>query len=282
MYSRPITELVGMRSSWRSYEDTEIEADKLNRLIAFMASPGVPPFGTEMRFSLISEDTPGERVPGTYGVIRGARYFIAGALKMGERDLEDFGYLFEIIILFATDLGLGTCWMGGTFDRSGFADSMGLDPDEILPAVSPVGYAARRRSVVDSLFRIGAGSKRRKKWEELFFDGDFGTPLDRAKEDYAIPIEMVRLAPSASNNQPWRIVRTGGGYHFFLKRSKGYGSLFRVDLQRIDMGIALCHFELAAAEGCLSGEWRIEDVDVGDLPERSEYVASWVRSSDNP
>ena len=97
MYSRPITELVRMRSSWRSYEDTEIAADKLNRLIAFMASPGDPPFGSQMRFRLISANTPG-RVPGTYGVIRGARYFIVGALKNGERDLEDFGYLFEMII----------------------------------------------------------------------------------------------------------------------------------------------------------------------------------------
>jgi hypothetical protein len=267
-----------MRSSWRSYEYTEIGADKLNRLIAFMASPGDPPFGTQTRFHLVHTVSPQlGRVRGTYGVIKGARDYIVGVVQQSERDMEDFGYLFEMIILIATDLGLGTCWMGGTFNRSGFADRVELKPDEILPAVSPVGYVARRRTVVDSLFRIGAGSKRRKKWGELFFDGDFSTPLEEAGDDYAVPIEMVRLAPSASNNQPWRIIRNGAGYHFFLQRSKNYDRLFRVDLQRIDMGIALCHFELAAAEEGLGGEWRIEDVDVGDLPERTEYVASWVR-----
>lgn len=272
-----------MRSSWRSYDDAEIEADKLNRLIAFMASPRDPPFGTQTRFHLVHTMSPLlGRVRGTYGVIKGARDYIVGVVQRSERDLEDFGFLFEKIILLATEMGLGTCWMGGTFNRSGFAERVELKSNEILPAVSPVGYVARRRTVVDSLFRIGAGSKRRKKWDELFFDGDFTTPLEETGEKYATPIEMVRLAPSASNNQPWRIVRNEKGYHFFLQRSKGYDRLFRVDLQRIDMGIALCHFELTAAEEGLGGGWRIIDVDVGYLPDQMEYVASWVRCGANP
>ncbi len=272
-----------MRSSWRSYDDAEIGADKLNRLIAFMATPGDPPFGTQTRFHLVHAVSPQlGRVRGSYGVIKGARDYIVGVVQQSERDLEDFGFLFEKIILLATEMGLGTCWMGGTFNRSSFADRVELKPDEILPAVSPVGYRAGRRTMVDSMFRFGAKSKMRKKWGELFFDGDFSTALDKGGDDYSIPIEMVRLAPSASNNQPWRIVRNVEGYHFFLQRSKNYDRLFRVDLQRIDMGIAMCHFELAASEEGLGGKWSIEDVAVGDLPDRTEYVASWVRCGDKP
>jgi len=60
---------------------------------------------------------------------------------------------------------------------------------------------------------------------------------------------MVRIAPSASNKQPWRIVKIEGAWHFFLERTKGYGDgiIFKLlklaDIQRLDMGIAMCHFE---------------------------------------
>ncbi len=43
-------------------------------------------------------------MPGTYGVIKGAGVFLVGAMERGHRDMEDFGYLFEQIILFATEL----------------------------------------------------------------------------------------------------------------------------------------------------------------------------------
>ena len=62
---------------------------------------------------------------------------------------------------------------------------------------------------------------------------------------------MVRLAPSAGNHQPWRIVRENDDFHFYLQRNKSLkpGSplnrlLGMADLQRVDLGIAMCHFEI--------------------------------------
>ncbi len=34
--------------------------------------------------------------------------------------------------------------------------------------------------------------------------------------------------------------------HFYLKRSKGIGKEGKLDIQMVDMGIALCHFSLTA------------------------------------
>ena len=172
----------------------------------------------------------------------------------------------ERAILMATDLGLGTCWLGGTFSKSGFARKIGLAAGELMPAVAAVGYAVDDGFSKDRIRRM-AGSNSRRPPEELFFDGAFGAPLSPAAAGaYAAPLEMVRWAPSASNRQPWRIVRTPAGWHFFLARTKGYGKgtlLFAVlrlaDLQRVDMGIAMCHFELAAREAGLAGGWVIED-----------------------
>jgi hypothetical protein len=216
---------------------------------------------------------------GTYGMIKGAGSFLVGAVKRGHRDMEDFGYLFEKIILFATDLDLATCWIGLTIDRGPLADKIGLLADETIPAVTALGYPAKRRSVVETLTRSSLGASKRKPWKALFFDRAWDSPLDKSVAGrYEIPLEMLRRAPSSTNKQPWRIVRDDGAFHFYLQRSPGYHMMTgAADLQRIDMGIAMCHFELTARELALDGHWTETDSwPVEPLPKRAEYVVSWV------
>jgi hypothetical protein len=220
---------------------------------------------------------------GTYGFIRGATGFIAGAVGQGEKNLEDFGYQMEAIILFATDLGLGTCWLGGSFTQSSFAQKIGAGQDEIVPAVTATGYAVDH-SRYGRLVRSQVGADRRLSRDDLFFLGRFGTPLPAgACGLYVWPLEMVRLAPSASNKQPWRLVKDGKAWHFYLQRTPKYGRgslVFNVlklaDLQRVDMGIAMCHFEWTARELGLAGGWVVRNPGLETLDERTEYVVSWV------
>jgi hypothetical protein len=281
-FEKSIVELIKIRSSRRSYTSRPVEDEKQDALTRFFS--GIKgPFDVRTRFRLVDTSTWSSQsinALGTYGTIRGANLFIVGAVERAERDMEHFGYMFEQIILFATDLALGTCWVGGIFNRSGFAEKIGIREHEIVPAVSPVGHATGRRSLTDSVIRWSAGSKSRKPWGRLFFHETFNTQLaDRAAGRYVTPLEMVRLGPSASNRQPWRILKEPGKntFHFYLRRSKGYDKLIRaVDLQRIDMGIAMCHFELTAAEMKLAGKWKIKDPRIGPLPERTEYMISWL------
>ena len=269
---RAVTEVIRARSSWRSYDDRRIAAEARTALEAALAAPPAGPFGGRVRLALVENTVAGDGKLGTYGVIRGAREFLVGAVPDGDRAMEDYGYVFEWVLLTATDLGLATCWLGGTFDRGAFGRAVAVASGESMPAVSPVGYAASRRGMIDSVFRFVAGSKKRKPWDALFFDGGFETPLPHARaEDYGETLEMVRLAPSASNKQPWRIVRDAGAWHFYLERTAGYGRLFPVDLQRVDMGIAMCHFALTAREAGLGGEWVDEPSAAADS-EGPEYV----------
>lgn len=174
-------------------------------------------------------------------------------------------------------MGLQSCWLGGTFKRDMFSEAMQVTADEVIPAVSPIGYAARSRSVIDGTLRLLASSKQRKPWSQLFYADNVDTPLlESDAGSYATVLEMVRLAPSASNKQPWRILREKSAFHIFLQRSKG-GHDFGVDFQRIDMGIALCHFELAARELSLAGSWN----EVKPAPgngEKWEYILTWLPS----
>ena len=271
---------INNRVSVRSYADRPIEPNEKQELIKLLQSTREGPFGNEVRFTLIdlSEMERKEiKGLGTYGFISGATLFIVSSIKDDVRAMEDVGYCFEKVILNATNMGLGTCWMGGTFRRANFANRINIREDEIIPAVSPIGYQHDKKTIREKLIRRFAGSDHRKPWEDLFFDGDMNKPLlmDSAGE-YMVPLECVRLGPSASNNQPWRIVysRQQGMFHFYLKRTRGYDKLYgRVDLQRIDMGIAMCHFELSSREKGLSGAWEVmkPSLDMGN----AEYIVTW-------
>lgn len=283
-YSRSILEIIRERSSHRSYGPQPVEPEKLEALHRFFATPEGP-FGGKARFVILDTTGWGEgrlNALGTYGTIQGARLFLAGIVRRGGHDMEDFGCQFEAVVLRATDLGLGTCWIGGIFNRSRFAEKAGVGPDEILPAISPLGYPASKRSITDSIIRWSAGSRNRRPWSQLFFHGAFDTVLPKdAAGGYADPLEMLRLGPSASNRQPWRVVKEPGRevFHFHLCRSQGYDKLIKaVDLQRIDLGIAMSHFGLTARESGLGGRWETVPSPVSPLPERTEYVATWVAS----
>lgn len=275
-------EAIRQRISVRTYEARSVEEDKKRNVADLLRANHQGPFGHTVRFALIdfSEIERKEiKTLGTYGTIRGAELYVAAAVREAPGAMEDLGYCFEEVILAVTNLGLGTCWMGGTFRRASFARRIGVSEGEVVPVISPVGYARQKRSVVDGLFRRFAGSDERKPWEELFFDGVTTVPLSKdAAGGYTTALECVRLGPSASNNQPWRILRREGNiFHFYLKRAPGYDKIMRsVDLQLVDMGIALCHFEVAAREIGLAGGW-VEarpDVDVGSI----NYILSWKPS----
>ena len=72
--------------------------------------------------------------------------------------------------------------------------------------------------------------------------------------------------------QPWRVIFCGDAVHFYLKRSKGFMYDERLDMQMIDMGIALCHFELGAKEAGVNVQFEISDPE---LTSDMEYVASY-------
>jgi len=47
------------------------------------------------------------------------------------------------------------------------------------------------------------------------------------------------------------------------------------DLQRVDLGIAMCHFELVAREAGLGGSWVVADPGLALPAPGIEYTATW-------
>lgn len=267
--SKNIIDTMKKRTSIRTYENRELNNEVIDKLKSFSNNIKAP-FEPKVRFGFINTklDEGGTRL-GTYGVIKGASEFIGVAVEKGSMDLENLGYAMEDLVLYATSLELGTCWMGGTFKKGAFAEVMKVKENEIFPIVSPIGYKAEPK-FIDRFFKVGKGD-RRKPWKELFFNKSFNNPIDEKGElgDFAVVLECVRLAPSAINKQPWRIVKDDDKFYFYMD-----GSTSENSFQRIDMGIAMCHFHSACKGLGLKGNFLIDKPKI-EAPSGIHYIATY-------
>ena len=264
-----MTDMIRSRRSVRAFDGTPLREDAAARILEF-AGKVENPYELPVEWKLLDRKTGNLSVP----VVTGTDTYIAGKMQRAIHAEEAFGYTFEKIVLFAWSLGVGTTWIAGTMDRKAFERAMHLSENEVMPCISPLGYPAKKMSLRETMMRKGVKADSRLDFEKLFFDGSFDNPLavENAGE-LRLPLEMVRLAPSAVNAQPWRVVRCGDCVHFYEKKSKGMASE-AWDIQKIDMGIALCHFELGAIESGLRPALHVEDPAVPDR-DGLIYIASF-------
>jgi nitroreductase len=263
-----VIETIKQRRSVRGYTGEPLSKEHTGCIEQYISGLEAP-FGANVRIRLIHTKTATGNVKlGTYGVIGGAGDFLTLAYGQGPLVEESAAYVFEQVILFCTSLNLGTCWLGGAFSRKDFGGQTDLNPGEKLHIVSPAGYAGGRKRFWDSF--IGAEGKHhsRKPFGSLFFYRDFATPLTaEAAGIYLQPLEMVRLAPSANNQQSWRVTLDEGALHFYYRKSlAGFNA--------IDLGIALCHFGETCRELALRGHF--EPLTTAPQHKDATYSVSWV------
>lgn len=280
-FEKAISEIIKERTSVRTYNQNEIDKEKIVKIEEFIDNLKGP-FNEKVRFKIINskETLKGEKI-GTYGIIKGANIFIAVAYENGEMALEEVGYEMEKLILFVTSLGLGTCWIGGTFNKSEFSKAMELKDNETLPIVTPIGRNEDKKRFIERAMKFFTKSKKRKEWYELFFLRDFSVPLTPVINlgYFKEVLENVRLAPSALNKQPWRIVKDSNKFHFYINSPKIKNDKLTFDIHRIDMGIAMCHFDLTCRKLGLEGIFIKDNPEVKNIPKNTEYVITWVSES---
>jgi len=263
-----IDTIIRERRSVRTFEPVQLRQEDIDSLCAFMENIENP-YGLPVEFKLL--DANAEKL--TCPVVVGTDLYVGAKMKKAPYLNEAFGYSFEKLVLYVQSLGIGTVWVGGTMDRDAFERAMHLSEDEVMPCVSPLGYPAKKMSIRESMMRMGIKADERMPFEKLFFDHTFHTPLTKERAGKLWhALEMVRLGPSAVNKQPWRVVVDDHAAHFYLMRAKGFGGNV-LDMQKIDLGIALCHFDLAAEEDGL--KLHFMQNDPGLASEGVEYIASY-------
>ncbi|MCH5325359.1 MAG: nitroreductase [Eubacterium sp.] len=266
-----ITELVRGRRSVRTFDGRELSKDDLDRLTAFMSNTENP-YGIPVEFKLLDGKEQELKCP----VVSGTSIFVGAKVSQAPHMEEAFGYSFELLVLYAQSIGVGTVWVGGTMDRKAFEQAMELGQNERMLCMSPLGYPAKKMSLRESMMRKAIKADSRLPFDKLFFDGGFDIPLTEEKAGrLAQPLEAVRWSPSAVNKQPWRVVVDKDAVHFYLKHNKGFVSDDVGDMQKIDMGIALCHFALAAEECGVDVRFEINDPHIKTDAD-TEYIASYL------
>ena len=264
-----LLKLIKGRKSVRTFDGKPLSPEDRASLERYIHSIRNP-FDIPVRFVLLDAKEHGLSSP----VLTGETLYVAGKVDSVPCADAAFGYSFEKLVLYAWSLGIGTTWIGGTMKRERFEQAVELSEGERMPCVSPLGYPAKNRSIRENLMRRGVGADSRLSADQLFFGGAWEKALPpEIQAANADLIEMVRWAPSAVNKQPWRIILTEKGWHFYEKRDKGFISEKTGDLQKIDVGIALCHFVMGLEEKGIRPVIRAENPGI-DVPDEVEYIAT--------
>ena len=232
-----IMQAIDSRISCRAYDGRTVEAEKLDQLQAFIAEYNA---AGDVRMVLMRPENGGADLKLAKAMFAGQpSTYIAYIARTDEESRDRLGYYGEKVILFATQLGLGTCWVAGTYDRA--SAHVSLEPGEVLHAVVPVGYPAPKTPLKQRTVR--AALRRRDRNPTDVYAG-----YNDAPAAIRTAIDAVIKGPSAVNGQPWVFIDTPGGIAATLPSVKS-------GIELLDLGIAKLHFELGAASAGVGGTW---------------------------
>lgn len=254
------------RRSVRTYVPEGLSPEMISELQKAV-DESYSPFGGNVTIRLRKFDIKGDYKPSTYGVIKGASdYFLMG-IGAGEESALTAGFRFEQVVLKAWQLGLGTCWIAGTFKGSQFDRNEQWPDGESLKIICPVGMPEKLRTM-EKIMRFAVGSKNRKPFGELFFEEDFTKPLSPDNR-FAEALQMLRLAPSSTNSQPWRALVDGNKVLFYYK-PKSPASV-------LDTGIGICHFVETEKFRGFDGVFEKQN-DAPQAPDDWKYLVTYTRT----
>ncbi len=259
-----LLEAMKQRRSVRSFNGEPLSEACRSALTGIIRESSSP-FGGDVEIRLKEFDARKGFRPVTYGMIKGACDFFLVGFGDGDAAALSAGFRFEQVVLRAWQLGLGTCWIAATFRESDFGAGESWPAGVKLKVVCPVGTAAGK-SIVERIARLAAGSKNRKPFDKLFFYGDFSHPVP-GSDRYRESLEMVRLAPSSTNSQPWRALVAGGKVHFYCRPNSRWSVL--------DCGIGLCHFYETERFHGRSGRF-LTEADAPQPPDGWKYLSTYI------
>ena len=199
------------RASTRKYSTAPLPLETLEQIEAFIAS--VKPLVPDVKLT--------HRIVGADGVkgmaLPQAPHYLLISGKEQELRNTCAGFLYQHAELYMYSIGLATRWLSSVKSKQ-------PDPGFII------GMAFGKPSVPTM-----------RKPEE--FDRK---PLSEIAKGTDSRLDAVRLAPSGMNGQPWYFIVDGESIHVYFKPSLGgiKGALYHHT--NIDLGIALCHLDVAS------------------------------------
>ena len=215
-----LLEAIEQRHSVRSYEDRPIEAETREELEKFMEELNDE---SGLHMQLITDEPKaftGAKVlfVAGYGSFKGLKNYIALIGKSSADLNEKCGYYGEQLVLRAQQLGLRTCWVGGSYRK--VPEACDLRPGEKITAIIAIGYG-----VTD-----GKPHKSKPADKLMTVEGE-------APDWFYKGLEAAILAPTAMNQQK---------FVFQWKDGKVSAKAGLGPFSTMDLGIVKFHFEVGA------------------------------------
>ena len=155
-----IFETIKTRRSVRTFSGEPLRDEDARRISEYAKSV-TNPYGINVDLRVMKASECGI----SSSVVTGEDTYIAGKVKRIPHAEEAYGFSLERVLLFAESLGVGNVWLAGTFSKNAAKEAMQVSDEEILPAVSPLGYAAEKMSLRETVMRRGTGADKRIPFE---------------------------------------------------------------------------------------------------------------------
>lgn len=184
---------------------------------------------------MIDENQGFQGIKGGYGTFSGVRNYIALVGPAGDPLIEEkLGYYGEELVLTCEMLGLGTCWVGGTFDKKKCRCT--VEKGQIFRCAIVFGRVKPKETNKEKIIRKSMHKLvKSKKIEDLFYSEE------EPPNWFIEGIRMVSKAPSTMNKQPVKFYYSGGNVNARVKEPN--------PLNMYDLGIAKFHFQVGAGKG---------------------------------
>jgi len=197
-------ELIQSRHSVRSYSGKAIPDDVRNRLRSEVTYINTHEAGLNFQLSF-DDDAPFRGVGRSYGMFRGVRNYLVAVIDPTFPDAyERAGYFAEQFVIEALKLGIGTCFVGGTFSRQNVGAR--VEVYEKIPFVIPFGYPEDDKTPL--LAKMAMKFAHRKKMSPRdFFEGT-DPEYAATRQEFKwldVALEAVACSPSSLNKRPVRL-----------------------------------------------------------------------------
>lgn len=179
-----------------------------------------------------------------------APHYVVVYSEAKEGYLPNAGFMLQQVDLFLSANGIGACWLGMGSPQKEAASRNGLEY-VITLAFGNAGEPVHRDSISEFKRKALSEISSVKGAEEL--------------------LEAARLAPSASNSQPWYFTGSSDRIIVCRKLPNILKAALYGKFNNIDMGIALCHLWTAARHTGRSIEFIRENAAV---PKGYEYITT--------
>jgi nitroreductase len=279
-------DLMRARRSCRSFQTrkmTQGDREELLRSVDLHSSAAT--FGNEkVRFEFISAPLT------VWPTVNASEFLVAIAPREYNRlAVIDVGRTLQKIVMDATRMGLGTCWIGPGADHASIMKDLGdrFDPDkDHIICVCAVGYRSRYIPLFIRIFN--AQFHNRLPLSSLFFTApDFKTPLDLEADPFnrfGRNFEICQWAPSSYNGQTTRCT---AGYEGMvndlrLARFDFYTSIASRYYAPVALGIWCANWEMGCEALGIQGHFAILTEEAqgfgndGSTLELPHYDMSWV------